>query len=138
MRRVIVESPFAGRHGPTCLCYLCKHDVVEHRRYRDLAMRDCMLVHNDAPLASTKLYADGVLDDAVPTERRLGMEAGFDWMAVAEAVVVYVDCGLSNGMKRGIDSALSLGIPIENRNLPGWIRRPDPAPPSVHEALNEL
>lgn len=85
MRRVIVETPYAG-------------DIERNVHYARLCLHDC-LVRNEAPFASHLLYTQAsVLDDGVPEERSLGIQAGLSWGSVAEATVVYVDYGISTGM----------------------------------------
>lgn len=107
MIRVLVESPYAG-------------DVERNLRYLRAAMHDCLL-RGEAPYASHALYTQpGVLDDDVPAERELGIEAGLLWGACAEKTVVYTDCGMSRGMRYGIERAEKEGRPIEYRSLPGW------------------
>lgn len=107
MRRVIIETPYAG-------------DVVRNLRYLRACMRDC-LNKGDAPFASYGLYTqEGVLDDTVPAEREHGIAAGFEWRKVAEATVVYTDLGISGGMQYGIAHAESLGQQIEYRSLGEW------------------
>lgn len=105
MRLVVVESPYAG-------------DVERNVRYARLCLRDC-LIKGEAPFASHLLYAqEGVLKDEIPAERKLGMEAGFAWGFVADAVVVYTDLGVSEGMREGIVRAEFEGCPVERRTLP--------------------
>lgn len=58
-----------------------------------------------------------VLRDDLPEERQLGIEAGLAWGAVADAVAVYTDKGVSPGMQLGIDRAVAAGIPVEYRSL---------------------
>lgn len=107
MRRVILESPFAG-------------DVARNERYARAAMADC-LRRGEAPYASHLLYTQpGVLDDGKPDERTLGIEAGLEWGRVADATVVYMDLGVSNGMAMGIARAGREGRPVEMRNLTDW------------------
>jgi hypothetical protein len=65
-------------------------------------------------MVSHLLYTQA-LDDGVPEERRLGIEAGLAWGAVAEATVVYTDRGVSRGMQIGIERALAEGRPVEFR-----------------------
>lgn len=102
MRLVILESPYAG-------------EVDKHLVYARLAMRDCLL-RGEAPYASHLLYTQpGVLDDKNPEERRLGIDAGLAWGAKAEATVVYVDLGISSGMREGIRRAHDEGRPVEMR-----------------------
>ncbi len=104
MIRVALESPFAG-------------DIAKNIEYARKCMADC-LKRGEAPLASHLLYTqDGILDDDIPEERALGIEAGFVWGEQAEKVVVYQDLGISGGMQLGIDKATVRGIPVEYRNL---------------------
>ena len=104
MRRVILESPYAG-------------NVEENIKYARACVLDS-LMRDEAPLASHLLYTqEGILRDAVPKERRRGILAGHKWLVVAEAVVVYTDRGLSPGMKQAIAGAKELNIPIEYRSL---------------------
>lgn len=116
MKRVILESPFAG-------------DVEANIAYARAAMADC-LHRGEAPLASHLLYTQpGILDDDVPGERDLGIEAGLIWGAQAEATVVYIDRGISRGMQFGIDRALKEGRPVHRRTLLGGPREsPQPNP----------
>lgn len=80
-------------------------------------MRDC-LGRNEAPLASHLLYTQpGVLDDDDPHERLLGMEAGLAWGRVAELTAVYVDLGISDGMRRGMERADLQGRKVVKRTL---------------------
>lgn len=111
MRRVLIESPFAA---PT------QEGQDEHIRYARACLKDA-LMRDEAPLASHLLYTQpGVLDDTIPDERKRGIDAGVEWYKVAEACVVYTDCGISGGMKYGIARAQSMGIPVEHRTIPGW------------------
>ena len=110
MRRVIIESPFAGT----------PEDVARNARFVRAAMRDCLL-RAEAPWASHALYTlPGVLDDTVPVERALGIEAGLVWGAAAELTVAYINIGVSPGMIVGIERAHREGRPVEYRFLPGW------------------
>jgi hypothetical protein len=111
MRLVYVESPYAAATS---------EGIERNLRYARAAMADC-LRRGEAPFASHLLYTQpGVLDDAKPEERALGMRAGFEWASVAEATVVYIDLGISPGMKRGIEEATYKGRVVEERSLPGW------------------
>ena len=104
MRRVIVESPYAG-------------DVEKNLRYARACIKDCLL-RGEAPLASHLLYTqEGVLDDNEPLQRKLGIEAGFAWYDSCEAVVVYIDLGISPGMVAAISYANSKNILTEKRTL---------------------
>lgn len=101
---VIIESPYAG-------------DVALHLAYLRACMRDC-LERGEAPFASHALYTQpGVLDDTQSEERALGIEAGFAWRAFAARTVVYIDLGISGGMRQGIADAEARGCPVEYRAL---------------------
>lgn len=109
MRRIVIESPFAAKTPA----------LIEARvAYARRCVRDA-LKRGDAPIASHLLFTQpDILKDEIPAERSLGMRAGFAWTAVAEAVVVYVDHGISAGMKAGIAQAKKHHIPVEYRSLP--------------------
>ena len=101
---VIVESPYSG-------------DVEDNIRYARACIADC-LRRGEAPFASHLLYTqDGVLRDDVASEREWGMQAGWEWMGVADLVAVYCDRGISFGMEQGVSRALKLGKVIEYRYL---------------------
>lgn len=105
MRLVILESPYAG-------------DIEENVEYACACLRDSLL-RGESPIASHLLYTQpGVLNDAIPEERQLGIDAGLAWKAVAHASVVYTDRGITSGMHYGIKAAQEAGIPVEFRRLP--------------------
>ena len=114
MRRVILESPYAGKQ-PNRLC-----SEMERRRnilYARLAVRDA-LSKGDAPVASHLLYTQPrVLNDNLESERRWGIDAGLVWGMVAEATVVYHNFGISAGMAYGIKHAEIAKRPVEMRLL---------------------
>src|SRR3989344_3456161 len=104
MRVVVLGFPFAG-------------DVEKNLECARACMADC-LKRGEAPYASHLLYTQpGVLNDTKPEERKLGMEAGFAWGLKADKTVVYVDRGMSNGMKEGIRRAQNASREIEYRAL---------------------
>ena len=110
---VQLESPFAGKTAQAA-----KDNIL----YGRAALRD-MLLRGEAPFASHLLYAQPfVLDDNDPAERRLGMEAGFAFLAVVDYVAVYTDRGISPGMEAGIARAQARGLQIHHRSLPDWAR----------------
>jgi hypothetical protein len=99
MKRVIIESPFAG-------------DVDRNRRYLRACMADS-LARDEAPFASHGLYTqEGVLDDTVPAERKRGIEAGYAWWEGADLVAFYIDLGWSDGMRRALRFAQE-GMPLQ-------------------------
>lgn len=104
MRLVILETPYAGR-------------VALNTEFARACMADC-LKRGEAPFASHLLYTQpGILDDTKPAERMLGIRAGLDWGTKADATVVYTDFGYSDGMRQGIESAVTAGRPVEYRKL---------------------
>ncbi len=104
MKLVVLESPYAG-------------EVVRNILYARRCMFHSLHI-GEAPIASHLLYTQpGILNDDIAIERRLGMEAGWAWYRVAEACVVYMDYGMSNGMTQGISMAKQLGIPVILREI---------------------
>lgn len=109
MRLVIVESPYAG-------------DVEANIEYARACVRDS-LARGEAPIASHLLYTQpGILNDDVPEERLLGINAGLAWRRVAEASIVYNDFGITKGMEYGIAAARAAGKPVEFRSLKTFAR----------------
>jgi len=112
MRRVLIESPYAG-------------EVARNELYVRACLRDS-LKRGEAPFASHALYTlPGVLADMVPEERRLGIEAGLVWGAAADLTAVYGDFGLTDGMVEGVKRAVKSVRPVELRFVPGWGTSPD-------------
>jgi len=108
MRLVIIESPFAGS----------PQEIYRNTLYARAAVRDS-LMRGEAPIASHLLYTqEGILDDAIPEERKHGIDAGLAWRKVTEASVVYCDFGISKGMGYGIALAVEQKNPVEMRYLP--------------------
>jgi hypothetical protein len=104
MKLVVIESPFAG-------------DVEANVEYARRCAKDC-LARGESPYASHLFFTQrGILDDDKPEERKLGIEAGLAWARAAEAVVVYIDRGISGGMRQGIARHLKNGKAIYVRSL---------------------
>lgn len=102
MKRVIIESPYAG-------------DIDNNVSYARLCLKDS-LMRGEAPIASHLLHTQ-VLDDTIKEEREMGIKAGLKWLRVADLMAVYVDLGISKGMKSAINEALIKGVQIEYRNI---------------------
>ena len=103
-RLVVIESPYAGNS---------EANIAYARR----AVRDSVL-RGEAPIASHLLFTQpGILDDEKPEERAMGIAAGHAWIEIADLVAVYVDRGISGGMREGIERAKRERIPIEFRSL---------------------
>src|SRR5271165_3009507 len=104
MKRVVVESPYAG-------------NVRRNLAYAKLCLKDSLL-RGEAPIASHLLFTQpGILDDNNSEERKLGIEAGLAWVSVADLQVFYVDLGMSNGMQSAFGYAIEYSIPVEKRTL---------------------
>lgn len=102
MRRVVIASPWRGAK-------------TLHQRYLEACLRDAY-GRGEAPVAS---HAIGplVLREEVVEDRERGLRAGLAWIDVADALVMYVDLGISEGMARERRRALNACIPVEERSL---------------------
>lgn len=108
MTRVVIESPLGA---PT------RDEIEANKDYARACVRDC-LRRGEAPYASHLFFDQkGILDDTVPDERALGIQAGFAWGDAAEKTVVYTDRGISKGMLLGIARSMDMGRPVEYRTL---------------------
>lgn len=106
MRRVIIESPYAG-------------EIEANVVYARAAMRDS-LNRGEAPIASHLLYTQpGILRDEIEEERNWGINAGLAWRDAADAVVFYVDRGWSRGMQFARSVYDDEGKPYEIRTIGG-------------------
>jgi hypothetical protein len=109
MKRVVIESPYAGKSA---------NDIYLNEVYGEFCMRDCLKNHDEAPYASHLLYTrKHVLKDKDKDERKLGIAAGFVWRDVAEKTVFYMDLGMTTGMKQGIDDCEEKDKPFEVRHI---------------------
>ena len=113
MRLVILESPFKGE-GPNRLVRWINR--WRNKWYARACMHHAIVECGDSPMASHLLYTQ-CLDDNNPEQRALGIKAGLAWGKAAEATVVYVDRGVTDGMKLGIARAASEGRIVQYRSL---------------------
>lgn len=112
MIRVTVESPYAG-------------DVEANVAYAKRCVLDC-LARKEAPYASHLFFPQpGLLDDSDPVQRELGIRAGLAWQRSAGVVAIYVDRGISEGMRQGIRAASERGAHIEVRTLDREVTKDD-------------
>lgn len=120
MRRVYLESPFAGR-GSVDQSFLTskKRDGELNLRYAKALCR-ALFRRGDAAFAS-HLYATQFLDDTVPEERARGIEGCLTWGVCAQATVVGIDRGFTPGMLQGLERARAEGRPVEWVSLPDWL-----------------
>ena len=89
---VVIESPYKGK-------------VKQNVAYAQKCMSDSLL-RGECPFASHLLYTQ-VLDDTVPELRSMGMSRAFEWYRHADLMAVYIDKGISDGMKMGMEVAES-------------------------------
>jgi len=113
---VLVESPFAAADHK---------GITMNIVYARACCHDC-LMRGEFPFASHIFYTQtGILRDGVPAERKLGIEAGLAWGALAQKSVVYTDLGITDGMRLGIKRAEDANRPIEFRTLENWLDQYD-------------
>lgn len=106
MKLVIIESPYKAKGTATT------EELVEYAR---ACMKDA-ISRGEAPYASHLLLTQ-VLDDTNIDERKLGIEIGLKWGQKADKTVVYIDYGISPGMRQGINRAKEEGRMIEYRQI---------------------
>lgn len=106
MRLVIIESPFSGPDEAE----------REHKyAYRQLCIRDS-IIRGESPYASHQMLTDALNDD-IPSERDIGIRAGYAWWRAASIVAFYTDLGWSEGMCKAWKRARTMNIKIEERKL---------------------
>jgi len=104
MKRVIIESPYAG-------------DIERNIAYARMCMKDSFN-RGEAPFASHLLYTqEGILNDGVKHERDLGIDAGLEWGKLAKLTAVYIDYGITSGMQYGIENAYRNDRVVEFRKI---------------------
>lgn len=99
--------------------YLTEDEVRRNLLYARACVRDC-LVRGEIPFASHLFYTQPrILDDNIPEERNLGINAGKLMIESLPRIstVVYQDLGISSGMKFGIAHAKEKKRAIEYRTL---------------------
>lgn len=116
MKTVVIESPLGTRlDGTRCTWTEMQRNIA----YAQACLRDS-LERGEAPFASHLLYPQ-VYDDATPSERRRGMNAGLVLSDRLGMTAVYEDRGITSGMVEGIERAKKIKRPVEYRRLgPGW------------------
>ena len=102
-RKIYVVSKYAG-------------DVATNK---ENAVRFCRYVIGcgNMPVASHLLYPQ-ILDDSSPHEREMGLMFGLALLALCDEVWIFTENGeISSGMKREIEEATQLGIPVRQLDL---------------------
>lgn len=109
MKRVIVESPYAG-------------DIVRNVEYAKECCLDCVK-RGEVPFAS-HLFFTQFLDDTNSDHRTIGMHMGYDFWDKAEEIIFYVDLGLSPGMERALAKAFMENKPVKKRSIKSVVAAP--------------
>jgi hypothetical protein len=115
VKRVVIESPLGRSAIDGKRIEPGTPEFEANVSYARLAMLDS-LKRGEAPYGSHLLYPQ-CLNDATPEEREMGIQAGFAWGAAADLVAVYVDRGITEGMRRGIERAEAAGQTVEKRSI---------------------
>ncbi len=114
VRFVDVETPYGVDN---------EESLRRNLLYARACVRDCLL-RGEIPFASHLFYTQpGILDDNIPNERDMGINAGKELIEALPDIVtvVYQDLGISKGMQYGIDRASKNRRNIEYRTLgEGW------------------
>lgn len=131
MTRVAVESPFAPPKGlePEASRQASRENI----RYA-LACLRYVLAKGASPYASHLLFTL-VLRDTTPDERRLGMKAGFAYADECDERWIFVDLGVSAGMKAGETRGNKLGQRVQSIRIGDWRKLVADIPESVIDAL---
>lgn len=112
--RIIIESPYTATTAKV---------LIRNQNYLKACIRDS-IARCEAPFAGHFFYTQ-FLNDRDPRDRRLGMLLARSWLSTAALVAVYVDLGISPGMKQGIRLASVFSVPTEERSIPDWERDHD-------------
>ena len=100
--RVFICSPYSGDIERNC--------VIARALCRKATERGI------APFAPHLVYPQ-LLNDKDPYERKKGMDFGLAFLEKCDEVWVYDGNGITPGMKKEIESASSIGIPVRFVNL---------------------
>ena len=115
IRFVDVETPYGNKD---------EEKIRRNLLYARACARDCLIQRGELPFASHLFFTQpGILDDNIPKERKIGINAGKDLIESLPNIVtvVYTDLGISEGMQYGIDRAKKNKRGIEYRTLgEGW------------------
>lgn len=117
MKTVILCSPYRPDCDPDSIEYV--NILARNLNYVRACVSDSIFNHKEAPFASHLLYTQ-ILDDKIPAQRALGLEAEHSWFQGAHTVVMYIDLGISEGMLKAERLAGCMGMRVEKRIIKGW------------------
>lgn len=130
---VSVESPCAGKvpewvHWRWLAAAIERFNRWRNMRYAMLCVKES-IARGEAPYASHVFFdRRGLLDDADPSQRRVGMECGLSWSAQAAIFAFYVDRGFSSGMSAAYLVAIRSGAVVSVRRLTQKHNKKQPLP----------
>ena len=96
------------------ICSPCRGDYKKNLQQARDYCREIVKKWPDVVPIAPHLYFLQFLDDTVPNERSLGMEAGIALLDMCDEIWVYGLSSPSEGMKAEIEYAKEHGIPIRN------------------------
>lgn len=102
MLLAIIESPYAGA-------------IRRNKAY----LQDCIrhaLSYGFTPYASHQMLTEA-LEDSDPTQRELGIQAGYHWWRTADIILFYTDLGWSSGMRAARQRAETERMPYRNCSI---------------------
>lgn len=117
---VILESPFAGQSDTI---------IRDNIRFARRCVKDCLLRGESAQASHLFFTQEGILDDSVQSERKMGISAGLAWRRVADYSVFYTDRGWSSGMLAALHGLIGVEGALRIRGLD--------KPPQLPATLNE-
>jgi len=138
MRPAIVESPFK-----TAEIVLANGETatIEEAKNIEYAKACCLWALDQcySPYAS-HLFFTQFLDDSIPEQRKLGIQAGITWGSAADVRIFFVDRGFTEGMVYGYKASKTLPQRIKVIKLGGdwdlgWIEGSTPTWDAVDARL---
>lgn len=124
MRLVVCESPLKGSPPENCPAFLrplAERVLRERNRHYAMACVREELERGRAPFASHVFFDQpGLLDDANPRHRKLGMDTGQAWSRKGDLRAFFGNRGLSSGMRLGSTMAREQGQEQTSALLKGY------------------
>lgn len=112
IRRVYVVSPYSGATSPWWIRPFVRWQNV---RFARKCMDDCFR-YGEAPFVPHLLYTQ-IFNDDNSDERRLGCVMACVWLKQSHHLAVYLDRGITPGMRSEIAIAQAANITVEYRRL---------------------
>jgi len=103
------------------LIYICspyRGDYIKNLTDAARYCRDVLMQHPDVIPIAPHVFFSQFLDDEIPGERVIGMEAGLALLDMCDEIWVYGITNPSEGMRAEIDYALKNGIKIRDGFAP--------------------